>query len=161
LVSGIKRLGSFDLILCGAWSYHGNTGQVGPQVAELLQLPHVSFVAELSFVDPTRLRLRSEWESDFVVTEVELPALLTVVESLNKPRHASMMGILAARDKQVHQWGLDEIGLEPKDVGLSGSPSRVVGGATLQSMRQGEILQGDDEVVVQKLVQNLRKMGMI
>jgi electron transfer flavoprotein beta subunit len=161
LVSGIKRLGNFDLILCGAWSYHGNTGQVGPQVAELLQLPHVSFVAELSFVDPTRLRLRSEWESDFVVTEVELPALLTVVESLNKPRHASMMGILQARDKQVHQWGLDEIGLVPEDVGLSGSPSRVVGSVTLQSMRQGEILQGEDEVAVRQLVQNLRKMGMI
>jgi electron transfer flavoprotein alpha/beta subunit len=72
-----------------------------------------------------------------------------------------MMGILQARDKQVHQWGLDEIGLETEDVGLSGSPSRVVGSVTLQSMRQGEILQGEDEVVVRQLVQNLRKMGML
>jgi len=161
LVSAINRLGSFDLVICGAWSYHGNTGQVGPQMAELLQLPHVSFVAELSFETPTKLLARSEWEGDFVVTEVELPVLITVVESINTPRHASMMGILQARDKQVLQWGLEKIGLKPEMVGLSGSPSLVVGSTTLQSARGGEILQGDDEEVVRQLVQNLRKLGLI
>lgn len=161
LVSAMNQLGSFDLILCGAWSYHGNTGQVGPQIAELLQLPHVSFVSELNFETPTRIRTRSEWESDYVVTEVELPALFTVVESINTPRHASMMGILQAREKQVLQWGLKEIGLASEMVGLAGSPSRVVGSTTLQSTRGGEILLGDEEETVRQLVQNLRKLGML
>lgn len=161
LVSAIDRLGGFDLVLCGAWSYHGNTGQVGPQMAELLRLPHVSFAAELKFETPTRLRVRSEWEGDFVVIEVDLPALITMVETMNTPRHASMMGILQARGKQVLQWGLEGIGLQPEVVGLAGSPSRVVGSTTLESKRAGEMLTGDEGEAVRQLVQKLRQLAVL
>jgi electron transfer flavoprotein beta subunit len=161
LAAAIKRLGEFDLILCGAWSYHGNTGQVGPQVAELLGIAHVSFATKLEFVAPDRLRARSEWNGNYVIVEAGLPLLVTVTESINIPRHVSLMGIVRARDREVLQWGLENLGLSPEQVGLAGSPSRVAGVSTLPLQRRGEVLQGDEEEVVRRLVQNLRELAVL
>ncbi len=161
LAAAIRQMGPFDLILCGAWSYHGNTGQVGPQIAELLELPHVSFVTRLDFVAPDRVRARSEWEDRYTVVEAGLPVLVTVTETINVPRHVSLMGIVRARDKQVAQWGLADLGLAPEEVGLAGSPSRVAGAAELPSRRRAEVLGGDDAEVARLLVARLRELAVV
>ncbi len=161
LGAAIRSLEQYDLIICGSWSYHGNTGQVGPQLAEILGIAHVSFVTHLEFVNQSRLRLRSEWEDHFVVVEAELPLLITVTEAINEPRHASLMGILRAREKQLLRWGLKEVGLSVQKVGLSGSPSRVVGVSSLKSQRKGDILGGESEEAVNKLIQKLHELSVL
>ena len=143
LAAAIRSLGPYDLVLCGAWSYHGNTGQVGPQLAELLNIAHISFVSQLRFASPQRVRARSEWEDRFSVMEADLPLLVTVAEGINLPRRTSMMGILLAREKPILHLALAQLGLSAGEVGLAGSPTRVVGVSTLASKRKAQILQGD------------------
>jgi electron transfer flavoprotein alpha/beta subunit len=161
LAAAIGRLGDFDLVLCGAWSYHGNTGQVGPQLAEMLGIPHISYAAQLFLSNSHSMRARSERDGCFTLYELRLPALVTVNEGINTPRQATMMGVVRARDMQVLCWGLEELSLAAEQVGLAGSPSRVTGVRPLPTTRRGEILEGDPERAVAELVSLLRAEGIV
>ena len=156
LAAAIRQLGAVDLILCGAWSYHGNTGQVGPQLAEVLGIAHISFATHLEFAEPRTVRVRSEWEGQYALVEAGLPLLITVCGSGHPSRHASLMGITRARGVQVIQWGRQDLALSPDVVGLAGSPSRVTGVSVVKSFRRQEILDGDTQVAVRLLVERLR-----
>jgi electron transfer flavoprotein alpha/beta subunit len=161
LRAAIDKLGKFDLVLCGAWSYHGNTGQVGPQLAELLGIPHVSYVTELALLNGHCIRVRSERDGCFTRYKLPMPALITVNEGINTPRQATMMGIIRARDKQVLSWGIEELGLLAEQVGLTGSPTRVTGVRVLPTRRSGKILGEKPESAVTELVDVLRAAGLI
>jgi electron transfer flavoprotein beta subunit len=161
LAAAVGRLDGSDLLLCGAWSYHGNTGQVGPQLAALLGMAHISFATELTFLGARDLRVRREWAGRYAVVRASLPLLVTVSRPLAAPRQVSLMGIVQARTKTVEKWGLAELGLRPDQVGLAGSPSRVAGVAELSSNRRGEILGGAASEAAAILARRLREIGVM
>src|SRR3990172_9526571 len=101
LAAAARRIG-FDLVLCGNYSVHAETGQVGPELAELLDLPHVSAVRRLELdADLRHLRAERETDEGFEVVEAPLPALLTAAERLNRPIKVDAGQVAAAAERPI------------------------------------------------------------
>lgn len=127
IASAIKKL-DYDLIITGRQAIDGDTAQVGPQIAEHLGLPQVSYVRKLEQVDEKTLRMRRQFEDGYQVVEVKMPCLITVLSELAKPRYRSVKGIVDAYDeKEVKLWTLEDLKdvVDAEKIGLKGSPTRV------------------------------------
>lgn len=123
LVAAIKKIGVFDLIIGGRSAIDGNTAATAVQVAALLGIPQISYVAALKAVDPaarkiTAVRLMEHGRETVSST---LPAVITVVKEINEPRYPSFMGIRKAAKAAIPTWGLSDLGLSPNQVGAAGS----------------------------------------
>lgn len=123
-LAGALRKLEYDLIVTGRQAIDGDTAQVGPQLAEHLDLPQVTYVESVEPADGT-LTVRKATEDGYEVVEVSLPCLLTVLASGTKPRYMSVEGIMAAFRKDVEVWGFDRIDVDESRIGLAGSPTRV------------------------------------
>jgi electron transfer flavoprotein beta subunit len=129
LAAAIRKLGEFDLVLCGKQAIDGDTGQVGPGVANQLHIPQLTYVCKVRAVDPAARTIEVErlLEEGREVVRATLPALVTVVKDINQPRYPTFRGIRRAKNMTVPVWGPDELaGVEAKYLGLDGSPTKVV-----------------------------------
>ncbi len=125
LVQGIRSLGSFDLILCGERATDGETGQVGPMVAAMLDIPLLTYVGALAWNGDRLIADRSvEGGTERVVTSP--PAVLCALRELNTPRLPNLAGKVAAHERTVAVLNGDAVDADPALLGLSGSPTRVV-----------------------------------
>lgn len=161
LAAGIQKLGRFDLILCGNETVDGATGQVGPQLAELLDISHITHVNEIEFIDETSLKARQALEYGYLRVQVKLPALLSVIKGINKFRLPTALAIVKAARREIKSWGCADTGLEKDNIGLNGSPTHVVGVFEHKFKRRGEILEGEPQEVAKKVVVRLRELGVI
>ncbi|WP_051775027.1 electron transfer flavoprotein subunit beta/FixA family protein [Paenibacillus tyrfis] len=128
LAAGIRKLGGFQLVLTGEQSLDGETGQVGPSLAEQLGIVHVANVSEIcSAHDDREMVVKRELEDRDVTIKLPLPALLCIRKHINQPRIPSVVGLMKAKTAQITVWGPDDLGIKPGRAGLSGSPTRVVG----------------------------------
>ena len=124
LAKGIKKLGNFDLIICGTWSLDGSTGHVGAQLAEFLGIWNVSQVTAVEGIENSRMRTRNQIERGYRVMETPLPALITVTHEINTPRFTSLSGSWRRRPNpyrpgrrpisEFHPKKWDFRGLQPK-----------------------------------------------
>ena len=161
LAAAIRRE-PFDLILCGRHSVDAETGQVGPEVAELLDLPQITAVRRLE-IDVAARRVRAERETDqgHDVVECSLPLLVSAAEDLAQEPEATREQREEAKNKPVATLALAELGLEPTEVGLEGSPTWVAGFETITSKRLGRLLGGESlEQSVDQLVRVLLGRGL-
>lgn len=157
LSRAIKKIGKFDLIICGEWSLDGSTGQVGPQLAEFLNLPNVSRIVAIEKIGEGKLVTRSLIERGYRILETLLPALITVSREINTPRFISLLGVLEAESKPLTVWGTGELGINPQEVGFSGSPTQTGEVFMPEIKRRGEILQGEPEEMAAEIVQKIRQ----
>jgi len=155
LAAAIKKIGNFDLIFCGAYSLDGSTSQVGPQIAELLDIPDLTHVIKLQVENQT-LRVECKTESADIVFESELPALVTFDKEINQPRLPGMAGIRRAKDIEVFSWNAQDLELTPESIGLKGSPTQMLNVFTPTIGRKGEILQGSVTELTTSLISKLR-----
>lgn len=158
LACAIRKLGPFDLILCGNETADGGTAQVGPQLAEFLQIPHVTQVNKLDLADEGSLVVHQALERGYLEIQVKLPVLLTVTKELNKPRLPTVIGIMEAMQKEIKTWGLADLGAAPEKVGLPGSPTQVVDIFPYHSQRKREVLTGEPVEIVRKALRRLREL---
>jgi len=128
LSAAIRKLDGFDMILTGKQAADGDTAQVGPGIAEFLDIPQATFVRKIDAFDPQKrtVRLQSMWEEGSEHLELPLPCLITTVKELNEPRLPSLRGKLTAKKAEIPVWTLDDLGLREEEVGLAGSPTQVV-----------------------------------
>lgn len=125
LAVAVRKIGKYDLILCGRQATDGDTGQVGPQLAEALDLPQATFAEEIA-VRGKRVTVRCNFESVVRVVEVRMPALITVSGHINKPRLKTMNNVLRGfRDKEVVTWTRQDLNPNPMRIGINGSPTWV------------------------------------
>jgi electron transfer flavoprotein beta subunit len=125
LSMAIKKIKKYDLILCGRQAIDGDTGQVGPQIAEVLGLSQATFAEEIK-VQGNVVTVKSNFDSTIRVVEMKTPALITVSNRINRPRFKTMNGILRAfRDKEVITWTKKDLKLNPMRIGIHGSPTWV------------------------------------
>jgi len=161
LASAIKKIGSFDLIICGEKTVDGDTGQVGPEVAELLGIPHVAYVSEIREQGKGGLVVVSEMGENYHVTGLELPGLTTVTKNINEPRLPSLRDKLRARKSEIETWGAEDLADIADDgrFGIKGSPTWVYR-ITVPSVegRRGKIFRGAPEEAVRELVGELEKV---
>lgn len=152
LAAAVKRIGSYDLVLCGEGSSDLYAQQVGVQLGELLNVPTINGVSKIT-VDGAKLIVERTLEEEVEVVAVFLPAVVSVTTDINQPRIASMKEILAAGKKPVMQWKLADVGQE----GNTKSTQIISTLAPLQVDRKRIILEGDSEEVVNQFFENLRK----
>lgn len=160
LYNAIKNM-RFDIIFTGAQSGDDGSAIVGPVLAELLGIPHVTMVKKIEFKD-NRVIVNRELEGGFEeVLEVDLPALLTIQTGINEPRYVSIMAIRRAMQREIKVMKLADIGLSEKDVGESGSWLRVDKLFVPPAEKKVEFITGSPDVIATKIVEILRSRGLI
>lgn len=125
----IKKMGAFDIILCGKQAIDGDTGQVGPGVASQLGITQLTYVFKIIRLDPEMGTLIVErlLEEGREVVAAKLPALLTVVKDINQPRSTSLFHIRRASKLIIPTWTVADLpGADPSNLGLKGSPTQVI-----------------------------------
>jgi electron transfer flavoprotein beta subunit len=155
LAKGIERIGAVDLIFCGRQTIDGATGQVGPELAERLGIPHLVWVIGINELTKRGLVAERACETGYERVRVTLPALLTVGRELNEPRLPSLSGKRRAQNTPVAVWGGQTIGVASEKIGLKGSPTWVNSIFTPEYQRRGIIFPGPPEAAVQALVKAL------
>lgn len=160
LAIAIKKIGDFDLILCGKQSIEGDTAQVGPGLAEWLNIPQLTYVRKLE-IDGNKIKAERVLEDSFEVVEAPLPALLTVTKEINDPRYPSLRGLLRAKKEKIPVWNCQDLPIERKRVGMDGSPTQVIKVFTPQLPQKGEILSGEISEVVDGLIEEMKKRKII
>ena len=159
LAQTIRKIGEYDLIICGKQAFDGDTAQVGPGLAEQLGIPQVTYAIELT-VEGKRAKVKRLLSDRFEVVETRLPCLVTVVKQMNEPRHASLKNVMRARKKEIPTWTAADIGADEGRCGLNGSPTNVVRVFAPQRHTQGEKLAGEAEEMVDQLVTKLREKSV-
>lgn len=157
LAQMVRKVGEVDLILCGKQAIDGDTGQVGPGLAERLGIPQVTFAIELS-VEDGKLRAKRVLDDFFEVLEVRLPAVVTVVKQVNDPRHPSMRNVLKAKRAEIATWTLADLEADPKQSGFDGSPTQVIRVCPPEKRRGGKRIEGTSEEVAEELAQAIKEM---
>ena len=155
-----KKIG-YDLIICGREAIDGDTAQIGPQMAEHLELPQITYVRKVEMGDGKIICERT-LEDGYERVEANLPALITVIADLNKPRYPSVRGIVEAyREKQITTWTAADITADTTCIGLDGSPTSVKRSFAPEPKGEGELLQGPTNEVCSQLVAKLKEKNVV
>lgn len=161
LAAGIRKLGKFDVILCGKQAIDGDTAQVGPEIAEYLDIPQITYVAKVE-VNGDTVRVEREHEEGYEIIETTVPVLLTVVKSINEPRLPTVKGTMKANRKDIPVVTVTDVEVDPDRLGLKGSPTQVRRIFTPQQRTQGEIIQADSaRQSVAMLIQKLSEAKIV
>jgi electron transfer flavoprotein beta subunit len=144
-----------DLVICATESYDGSTGMVPPMLAELLNVPQLTFAKRVE-VDGVRVTVHRQTEDGYQVVEAEAPCLITVTAGIAEPRYASLKGIMAARSKEVKVLSLAALGIE------RGQPAETVESIEDAATREaGEIVEDDGAVGVEKIMAVLQAAKVV
>jgi electron transfer flavoprotein beta subunit len=156
LARAIEKLGGADLIFTGKQAIDGDTAQVGPMLATVLELPYVAWARKLTF-GAGDLTVERLLDHGYDAVAVALPALITVVREINEPRVPSFKAKLKAKKEPIPVWGLADLGLEEQQVGLSGSFTQVVKVFPPPPRGQSETWEGPPAELAGRLWQRLKE----
>lgn len=136
LASACDNIG-YDIIFAGRQAIDGDTAQVGPEIAERLDIPQVTYVEKVE-LSGSRLKVRRALEDGYETIEVSAPCLLTCIKELNQPRYMNMSGIFTCFSKEIKTMTAADLRVDPRSLGLSGSPTKVKKSFTKGPKGQGE-----------------------
>ena len=156
LSRAIRKIGAFDVIICGKQASDGDTAQVGPGISTHLEVPQVTYVKKIEEISGDKAKVERMTEEGYDVIETPLPCLLTVVKEINTPRLPSLKGMIRAKSAKISKWTAEDIEADPKNIGLEGSPTRVVKIFTPPPRKGGEMLKGDTQDISKELVELLK-----
>ena len=166
LAAAIKNIGvdADDIIFCGRQAIDGDTAQVGPQIAEKLDLPQVSYVADIK-KDGNTITVKRMLEDGYMTVAVQTPCLLTCIKELNEPRYMSVGGIVEAYSKPYEVYDFNTLKDDPlidlDTIGLKGSPTNVYKSFSPPVKGAGMMMEGADKATVEKLVSILNDKHII
>ena len=160
LAAAVKKIGAPDLVLFGEGSTDNYSGQVCPRVAEILGLPQITYVRELTVENGMVTAVR-DMEDALDVVKASLPLAVSVTSEINKPRRPPLTQILRASRKPLNLWTLSDLGITAEIVGAASSSVRVVSNLAPAQERKGIMFEGDVGQAVGKLVEALRKEGAL
>jgi len=158
LSKAINKIAQYDIVICGRQTLDGDTGQVGPELSEMLKIPFVSYVSKVEEIKDKYIRVQRMIEEGHEVIETTLPAVITVVKEINVPRLPSLRGSMKAKTAKIPVWNAAEIGAEPDKAGIPGSPTRVVKIFYPKRTHKSEIFQGTVEEQISQLAERLEKI---
>lgn len=160
LSKAIEKLNA-DIIICGKQAIDGDTAQVGPEVAEMMNIPHVAYVREVEELAVDSIRVERMMDEGYDVVESTLPVLLTVVKELNTPRLPSLKGKMRAKKAEIKKWTAADIGAEEGLLGLKGSPTQVKKIFAPEARSDREMIEGTPEEQADKLIKKLMEMKCV
>jgi len=156
LSAAIRKIGAFDLIICGKQASDGDTAQVGPGISAHLDIPQVTYVKKIEDIKDNLARVERMTEEGYEIIEIPLPALITVVKEINNPRLPSLKGMMRAKSAKIAHYKASDIEAKEDCLGLNGSPTQVVKIFTPAPRIGGQILKGDTPEIVEKLAKELK-----
>ena len=161
LAAGIKKIGDYDIIFAGHQAIDGDTAQVGPQTAQRLGLPSVTYVRKIREIKDKTIIVERALEDGFEVIEIQKPCVLTAIKELNTPRYMSVMQIEEAYKKEISVWDEFDLDVSPDDVGLTASPTQVFRSFTPPPKGAGEMLSGTVSEMAAALIEKLSEKHVI
>lgn len=161
ITAAIKKL-DYDMIFAGRQAIDGDTAQVGPQIAEKLDLPQVTYVQKFEIApDKKSVKVERQLEDGYEVIEAPIPCMLTCIKELNTPRYMNIGGIFNP-DKDIKVWSAADVEVDLTTVGLKASPTNVFRSFTPKPKGKGTMLEGDSEKeLAEKLVGSLKQKHII
>ena len=166
LAAAIKKVGvdEDDIVFCGRQAIDGDTAQVGPQIAEKLHLPQVSYVAEIA-VENKAVTVKRLLEDGYMTIKVNTPCLITCIKELNTPRYMSVSGVFECYSKPVTVLDYNALKDHPlidaTTIGLKGSPTNILTSFTPPQKGAGQMLEGNDMKTCEKLAGILSEKHII
>ena len=166
LAAAINRIGveKEDIIMCGRQAIDGDTAQVGPQIAEKLHLPQVTYAADIKKEGDTIL-VKRMLEDGYMTVKVQTPCLLTCIKELNEPRYMSVGGVFEAFSKPLATYGYETLKDHPlidaTTIGLKGSPTNIFKSFTPPQKGVGMMLEGSGKETCDELAAILLKKHII
>jgi len=162
IATALNKIGC-DMVITGRQAIDGDTAQVGPQIAEQLKIPQVSYAQELDIVNGEVI-VNRQYEDQYHVLKVQLPCLVTALAELTEPRYMHAGGIVDAYNKEIKVWGFDDLknDLNPEWIGLKGSPTNVFQSFGKKPKTPGTIYDGlSTEEAVEKIMAMLIERHII
>ena len=160
LAAAIRKIGDFDIIFAGRQAIDGDTAQVGPQIAERLDIPQVTYV-QSCIVNGNEVTVQRQLEDGYQVIKVKTPVLLTAVKELNHPRYMSVGGIYDAYEKDVTVWSVKDVPVDADQVGLNAAPTKVFKSFAPEPKGAGVVFSGTAKSQVEQLMSDLKEKHII
>ena len=166
LAAAINRIGveKEDIIMCGRQAIDGDTAQVGPQIAEKLNLPQVTYAADIK-LEGDVVTVKRMLEDGYMTIKVQTPCLLTCIKELNEPRYMSVGGVFEAYSKPMSVFDYEALKndplIDPTTIGLKGSPTNILTSFTPPQKGAGMMLEGDGKETCDQLAAILAKKHII
>ncbi len=157
IAAGVNKIGveADDIVICGRQAIDGDTAQVGPQIAEKLGLPQISYAAEIK-KDGSVVTVKRMLEDGYMTIKTKTPCLLTCIKELNTPRYMSVSGVFEAYSKPLDTYDYEALKDDPlidaTTIGLKGSPTNILTSFTPPQKGAGMMLEGADKETCEKLV---------
>lgn len=160
LAAAITRIPNYDLVLCGAYSEDLYSFQVGPRLAEICNLPQITYATKLT-LDGRKVIVERDLENERQVVECPLPCLITVLREINEPRLPTLMAIMSASKKPMTILGAADLGLGKEEIGFEGALVEVLRSTVAVGERKRIMLQGEPAEIAQKLITALSQEGVL
>lgn len=159
LAGVIKKL-QYDIVLAGRQAIDGDTAQVGPEIAEHLDIPQVTYVQDIK-IEGDKIIVKRALEDGHQVIEVKTPCLLTAIEELNETRYMNIADIFSTSDAQITIMSADDIDVNKDELGLKGSPTKVKKSTTKEMKGSGEIVRETPKNAAYYVVGKLKEKHFI
>jgi electron transfer flavoprotein beta subunit len=166
IAAAINRIGvaKDDIVFCGRQAIDGDTAQVGPQIAEKLGIPQISYAADIKVGDG-KVTVKRMLEDGYMTIETSTPCLVTCIKELNEPRYMSVGGVFSCYSKPVDIYDYnalkDDPLIEPDTIGLKGSPTNIFKSFTPPQKGKVEMLPGADKATTDLLADKLLEKHII
>lgn len=161
LAQAVKKIGGYDILFAGRQAIDGDTAQVGPQLAELLHVPQVTYVQQIKMISDNACHLERVLENGIEIIECQLPALFTILKVPCPPRYPSIRGIIKANEEGVVVWTAQDVLADANRLGLKGSPTQVRRTFVPEQKRSCVILDRSQEENSRTLVQHLKERQLL
>ena len=159
--AAIKKIGNYNLLLFGRQAIDGDTAQVGPQTAEFLNIPQITYAQKIEIIG-NKAKVERQMEDGYEIIESPLPSLITCISEINIVEYPNLNGIKSAyRNKEVKTWAAKDINADENKVGLKGSPTSVKKSFTPPAKGQGQILKGLPKELAKKIINLLKEKELI
>jgi len=155
LARAVQKIGDVDIVMTGKQAIDGDTAQTGPSIAASLDWPQITFVGKVREIDAENIIAERFVEGGCEIIRSSLPVVITVLKDANTPRLPSLRGKMKARKIEIPVWGKKDLELPDEEIGLDGSPTRVVKIKTPEIVSNGEIHHGEPEELARLLVDSL------
>ncbi len=161
LAKAVKKIGGCRLIILGKQTLDGDTGQVGPELAQRMGIPFIGYASSIPEISKDKIKIKRLMEDRYEIFEVNLPAAISVVKDINIPRVPSLRGKVKARNMEIPVWDAKKLEADEDEVGLSGSYTQVIKIFTPEIKHDIKMIEGSTEEQVEQLYKELKDLKVI
>jgi electron transfer flavoprotein beta subunit len=161
LSQAIRKIKDYDVIICGRQTLDGDTGQVGPELAQMLGLPFVAYVSKIEEIAGSEMKVQRLVDEGHEIIQIALPCVITVTKEINVPRLPSIRGVFKAKSAKVPVWTAADIQADKESTGRAGSATVVVKTFIPERVRKGQVLPGTMEEQVDALIAKLKDTKVV